>query len=743
MKRMAGTIAMWGMLCGAGLGICRGQSAANRQAGVAQLPDITVVGKEAGAMERADTTERMDALRLNSPNPLVGASREEFTRWTRSIRLGDIVDRMPEVYSGGDEHLGENKDTRIRGLKHGWTRMEYGGVMLPDISPGRDFRLNKLSPLSVGSVVVLRSPPPEYDSDGIAGRIVLTPRPIPEKAYLETQLGSGLAIETRSDQEAVPWNLAVATGTRVGDGFGYNLFGNVDRTPFVSQTRTLSRTSAGELTKDKTSEEDKYWDTANAVADFGFLYDRGEIRLRPMYLYMNEVRATEATTSEPGKNTKKEVTDLERPQSIAGVSLTHAHHFTDRLALEWDAHYFVATEEKYTDKDVLSDSGDGFDFVETQSNQRDITHWVAQAGAKATYRFDFLVEHEFKTGFQLRQRDFDSDYDKWETDPAGVVADTTDWEDNFELREDYVALFAQDTLKITERLNVMAGARCEYANTETWSTFNDQHGQSDTADLNPSLHAVYRLTDHLNLRGSIARMINRPGYRDMAPTEEEEDDTITLGNPDLVPQTAWNGEWGLEFTFGKSLLGVAAFYKDIADVIETVDTGEDVDGKDVLQFDNIGDGYVRGIAFDQRLAMGDLSSALDGLTLWANETVLDSEVRDELTGIKRPFSEQSDLLLGLGASYEMGKTGTILGLGAKYQGESEKISSATDKTTTEEVWYANAQISQRIGKNSRLVFSVENLLDEQIKQHRVTSSGTEDAEDSVGRTFNLSLAMTF
>lgn len=692
------------------------------------------------ALPGAETIQGIDAVRLHSPNPIMGVSREEFAEWTRNHRLGDIVDRMPGVFSGGDEHLGENKDTRLRGLRHGWTRMEYGGITLPDISPGRDFRLNKVSPLSIGSVVIMRSPSAEYDSDGIAGRILLTPRAIPEQAFLDAQLGYGATQESYSDQDAQAYNAAVATGTRLSDGFGFNLYGSYARDPVESYVHTVTRNDAGTVTKDVVSEEDKHWDNANLVADLGFLYEHGELRIRPMYLYQNEIRATETVTAQTGL-TRKEVTDLDRPQQTYGASLDHRHHVTDDLELRWDAHYVVATEEKYTDKDIFEDSGSGYDFIRTESNQRSITHWVGQLGAKATYRFEQLCAHELKSGFQVRKRDFDSDYDKWNTSATGVVTDTTNWEDNFILREDYAAVFAQDTMTMTDDLTVMLGARYEHVVTDTESTFNDATGSSTTSDLNPSMHALYHLAEGLNARASVARSLNRPGYRDMAPTENEGSTTITYGNPELIPETAWNYEIGMEFGVGASLFGATVFRKDIQDVIEVVDTGVDSGGKDVLQYDNVGDGFVQGLELDQRLSLRDLGADWCAMTIWASQTFLDSEITETRTGITRPFSEQSEVLCGFGVDYDLEDTGTGFALGGKYQGESERISSPTDKTTTDATWYLSAKVEQRIGRDATIALSVDNILDETIDKHRTNGTDTEESTDAVGLTAMLSLSM--
>ena len=118
--------------------------------------------------------------------------------------------------------------------------------------------------------------------------------------------------------------------------------------------------------------------------------------------------------------------------------------------------------------------------------------------------------------------------------------------------------------------------------------------------------------------------------------------------------------------------GINLFYKNVSGVIEEVDTGIDKNGKDVLQFENVGDGWIKGIELEQRVSLGITNiSFLRRFTLCANETFLDSELEEE-DGDKRPFKDQPSFISNLGFDYLYEPFGTAFTASWNYIGEREK-----------------------------------------------------------------------
>ncbi|MCZ7627333.1 MAG: TonB-dependent receptor [Candidatus Methylomirabilis sp.] len=202
---------------------------------------------------------------------------------------------------------------------------------------------------------------------------------------------------------------------------------------------------------------------------------------------------------------------------------------------------------------------------------------------------------------------------------------------------------------------------------------DDTRGSRSVTDTNPSVHLLYRFRDDLSLRAAVSRAVNRPKFDELSPFEQDDGKKITVGNPNLDPAKSWNFDAGGEFATARLFLGVNLFYKRISDVIEEVDTGIDKEGKDVFRVQNVGDGWTRGAEIEQRL---DLSvtglDVLGGFMLWANQTFLESAVRDK-SGRKRRFKDQPRVIANAGMDYTLASLGTTASIAWNHIGRRKEF----------------------------------------------------------------------
>ena len=97
----------------------------------------------------------------------------------------------------------------------------------------------------------------------------------------------------------------------------------------------------------------------------------------------------------------------------------------------------------------------------------------------------------------------------------------------------------------------------------------------------PSLSARHQVYDGIIIRASYSRTLTRPKLGDLAPTEivsgvDEGGGVGSQGNPDLMPFTADNIDFGVDWYFGdEGFLSANFFYKDIDDIIDTESFTED------------------------------------------------------------------------------------------------------------------------------------------------------------------------
>ncbi|MEY3609050.1 MAG: hypothetical protein RLZZ447_1838 [Verrucomicrobiota bacterium] len=153
----------------------------------------------------------------------------------------------------------------------------------------------------------------------------------------------------------------------------------------------------------------------------------------------------------------------------------------------------------------------------------------------------------------------------------------------------------------------------------------------------PSVHAWHDWTANLKTRLAWSTSFGRPPFGNLAPAEtpNENERTLTLSNPALLPQVARNWDATLEYAFEPvGLFSVGWFHKRIRDYIVggivggTVGTGTDngfngeYAGFTVLRSANAGTATVQGWEFSYQQQFTFLPGWLRGLSGMANYSVL-------------------------------------------------------------------------------------------------------------------------
>lgn len=715
-------------------------------------PDAAVDPDQAAKDRQAEIAEsvvhgvRLDT-RARSPYPLSGVSREEFMRQPKSSRLADIIDRMPGVFGSGD--LGANTDTGLRGLNHRWTRFEFDGIMLPGMDVGRDFRINRLSPIAVEEVIALRNPPPEYESDGIGGHLVAVRRKVPDAPFLEAIAGVGAL---QGDAVGAGWvgDVSVAGGAHLSKRLSLGVFADYNRYPtFRRRSLDIVNLSDGSLKEAQTERNDPIFEAINAFADLGFKYGDDEVHVKPMVSFFRQINDRTTTRDVPGSDPRRIESDSETPRMMPGITVSHVHKFSASSNLESDVSYYRSMQDSSGTEDTFNETAEGSTLSGRRKTGREILHHFPMARTKYTRFMDIAgLEQVLKVGAMVRFREYHTSDLRTDLDADGTITGETTPEGDYTVKENYYAAFLQDELYLTDHLTVLGGVRVEYSdNTAEVFKNNDANEvltgdntrDSDTFDVNPHLSVNLRLANAWSIRATGSRTINRPGYREQSVLELDRD-VIERGNPDLVPTRAWNFDLGVDFQPSKHVFAaVTAYCKYLTDVVEMVDTGEvrAEDDKPIYQYNNIGDGVVEGIEFEQKFGLGLLSPVLNGLRLWANETVLRTEVT-LADGTKRPFSAHSNVLANIGADWEIERTGTAFAFAVKYQGDYKNNRTTEDIETTEATWYMNASVGQDLTKQIRLTAEVQNLLGEEQVALRERTETTEASVNQYGRFFRLS-----
>lgn len=177
----------------------------------------------------------------------------------------------------------------------------------------------------------------------------------------------------------------------------------------------------------------------------------------------------------------------------------------------------------------------------------------------------------------------------------------------------------------------IGSARADYAN-------NLRVLRGDQTDWFPGVHLVYRITPHLQSRLSWSNSIGRPPGTQLLPSYSVNTTTeiVTLGNPNLKPQTSENWDATLEYYFEPvGQLSAGYFRKDLKDFLVTRSIGVVPSGADngfggsyagftINGPSNAGTAKIDGWELNYQQQFTFLPGVLRGLGFSANYTHLDT-----------------------------------------------------------------------------------------------------------------------
>ena len=212
------------------------------------------------------------------------------------------------------------------------------------------------------------------------------------------------------------------------------------------------------------------------------------------------------------------------------------------------------------------------------------------------------------------------------------------------------------------RTGLLGGVRTEKTDTSSWGWVRARTGstvaqqtadpvgsaQRDYANTRrtsdgsytksfPSLHATHDITSNLKARLSWSTSFGRPSLNNALPNEtvNENQQTLTINNPSLLPQTATNWDAVLDYYFEPvGNVSVSWFHKTIKDYIVTgSNVGTVASGNDNgyngeyagfarLSSTNAGTAYVQGWEFTYQQQFTFLPGLLKGLGASANYTLI-------------------------------------------------------------------------------------------------------------------------
>jgi len=359
---------------------------------------------------------------------------------------------------------------------------------------------------------------------------------------------------------------------------------------------------------------------------------KNKISLYNFYLHQDEYQTRITADTILGiqsaggvKQVNEEYRSESTTQSIYNGTLKGEHQLTNALYLTWTGVYSIAKRDvpdmaTYTvENDLHLNNAGAVTKIDSSALSMD-RRWQHNSDKDLTGYLDLVYntrianrDVEFSFGGLYRHKtrtEYDNDY-SLQPSPIGVIQPFTTIDNaqfgflnanagmggiNTISLNDYTATeninseYLQFKFNLLEKLQVLGGLRAENTwdnyNTTAGVTVNERSGTISYLDVLPSLHFKYELSDDQNLRLSYYEAISRPGFGDLAPTNQPGEYFNLEGNPNLKPTTADNYDFRYElFPGGADQLLLGAFYKDLQNPIEYF-TANTVGATQVIQPQN-------------------------------------------------------------------------------------------------------------------------------------------------------------
>ena len=640
----------------------------------------------------------------------------------------DVLRRLPRIFFTGPAT--KNKDVRMSGLDKEFQNVLIDGNRPPGGGEKREFALDRIPIEQIERIEVLKNPTAAYDADAIGGIVNIIMREPMKKRSLS--LFAGTSVNDLTDKFGSKFT------ANYGDSSGplsYQI-GGTRNDEYWDKEKEVVDLSKGER---ETETEINRILTSSLNAGLALqLGNRDRVVFKPFLSEQTETKSKEKLLSDLATGASKSL-NLEHEKKdmlLQSYALEWDHRFSAGASLKLKGLYSENEEEK--EKVTAQFTGAALTFAKNvlEIEDKEDSEHVLGADLKLPLAGPLDTEHLVSAGAKLRDKDREVAREVREVSSTGVTSVTSTPNDSYLVEETITGIYLMDEASLTDNLIVTPGMRVEFTDGR-YVTSGGSAASDDFVDWNPSLHGLYKLGAGIHLRGSVARTIGRPAFKDKVPTRSVKKDKVEEGNPELKATSSYNYEASIEKYFGKNgVVAVNGFYKDIDDIIEKQRVGTDtVSGLPVERPVNAGKATVKGVDFEAKTSLAFLG--LNDFSLTGTYTLMTSEVTDVNTGAKRKLKDQPSDMGTVVLRYDSGKLGLAASLGMNYTGS--KIDETDPTKFKKEASFTQWDLSftQRLFTGVSLYGSAVNIFDE--KKKKVDGARTEFEE--AGRTFYAGLRL--
>ncbi|MBK7876267.1 MAG: TonB-dependent receptor [Planctomycetes bacterium] len=357
----------------------------------------------------------------------------------------------------------------------------------------------------------------------------------------------------------------------------------------------------------------------------------------------------------------------------------------------------------------------------------------------------------------------------------------SDFDVDYEGEQQLSAWYGMLDIPLSRRVNLIGGARVERTQIgiqnipeagATWfppgatAPVQLNPGDADVdfeqRDVLPSIGIAFEPTEKVTLRASYSETVARQTFKELTPILQQEylGGPIFIGNPELQMSALKNYDLRCDYkTDGGGLVSVSWFHKDVDDPIEYVQRLAAFDFTTPVNYPS---GELSGYEFEVRQDLGRFGRKLQGFSLGANATFIDSEVNlpdDEVAAFSDPsiaipttsrdMTNAPEHLYNVYLTWDREKSGLQLALFYTVQGDTlvagagQASGNFVPDVYAKEYDTLNFSASQKLGDVLKLQFQAKNLTNPHIEEvYRADVIGPDVTKTSYTKGIEYSLALT-
>lgn len=310
-----------------------------------------------------------------------------------------------------------------------------------------------------------------------------------------------------------------------------------------------------------------------------------------------------------------------------------------------------------------------------------------------------------------------------------------------------LGLYVQGRKQLSDKLDLLAGARYTYVDAEAKSVRDPNTGEqtqvsNDWNNVVANLMLNYRIDQNQALHAGVSQGFRAPNLSDLTRFDSARSNEFEIPSVDLAPEHFTNFDIGYKYNSATLAADFSTYYTLVDDQIQRVPSGrQNEDGEFEISKENIGDGYIYGaeLNIDYRIfshwrvraAVAYMQGKVD--TFPTSERIATREYISRLMPTTAHISLRYDALQSpWWVATSLVSAARADRLSTRDQGDTDRIPPGG----TPGYGVVNVRAGYRFSDELTFNLGLENLLD---KDYRIHGSGQNEA----GRNFILSVVGEF